>query len=66
MTDLKPCPKCGSNQIGMDFMSNFLGKKWFVQCKNCGVRSSYFWGSCGTGVAIDNAELSWNEKVKNV
>ena len=38
MTELKPCPFCGSNDVDhtFDARTEYVDEKHFVHCRNCG------------------------------
>ena len=52
MTDLKPCPFCGSTNIRFAYYSDH----WVV-CEKCG-------GSSGMYPSDEKAALMWNRRVK--
>ena len=56
MEDLKRCPFCGSENVGLAIES---GDGWFwISCKDCE-------GSGGTAGDIDGARELWNRRADN-
>lgn len=57
MTELKPCPFCGSNNIDiLDTSSiNHLNLNYFARCKSCGSTSKIF-------QERSDAENAWNRR----
>lgn len=54
--ELKPCPKCGSSDLGLMRMEEVQGLEWYqVSCKTCGTRAKW------RNTASD-AIASWNEE----
>lgn len=56
-SDLKPCPRCRSNQVAMDYRwdSLNLAKTYFVYCRSCGI---YFNGN----YSEDSTIAKWNHR----
>lgn len=57
MDELKPCPKCGSNQVAIDYRwdSLTLSKTYFVYCRSC---DTYFNGN----YSEDSTIAKWNTR----
>lgn len=59
MDKLKPCPFCGgAAEMCSAFDNKFLGKYWYVRCKNCYSR--------GTGMYESRKELAPNEEYEAI
>ena len=57
MDELKPCPKCGSNQVAIDYRwdSLNLAKTYFVYCRSCDI--------CFNGnYSEDSTIAKWNTR----
>ena len=74
--ELKPCPFCGEEaEICSAFEDKYLGKYWYVRCKECYSRSTGIYESVkelepneeyeAIREAWEEAIKAWNRRVKN-
>ena len=58
--ELKPCPFCGGDQIGVveTAYGNYMNIFYFAHCDNCGCRTKLFREG-------DDAEEAWNRRVND-
>ena len=65
MSDLKPCPFCGSENIDMD-INHFIrrGAAFFMKCENCDSRGPwiYFDSFCEDKDKKNQCIEVWNER----
>ena len=61
MTELKPCPICGSGNMQVKEMGEGFARSWIVACEDCNM--AFFYQKVGF---IDKNDMIrfWNEKVK--
>jgi hypothetical protein len=58
MSDLKPCPNCGSERVMPDLVHDRSGRGWQVVCPSCRTRRPH--GSSAQG--FEDAVARWNEQ----
>ena len=60
MTELKPCPFCGSDSVGVaeTAYGNYLNIWFFAICDKCGARSKPFRDG-------DDAVKAWNRRAEH-
>ena len=57
--DPKPCPKCGSTNIGVFHLTEVHGLEWFrIECRDCKTRTS-------SRNSLSEALAEWNRKVES-
>lgn len=59
MTDLKPCPFCGSVFIYIDKCEKKHGKAFFYYCENCDARGPWIYAE---EVNKEHARQAWNDR----
>lgn len=69
MEELKPCPFCGSSDVGFHYTSgrgrgNHMG--FMIKCKKCGGAGELFYSRSGSPVseAEESAAKSWNTRAE--
>ena len=60
MTELKPCPFCGSNDVHLLNAACPEGDQWSVTCKDCNVWVDHMFDAMSKEEAIE----LWNKRVK--
>jgi Lar family restriction alleviation protein len=57
MSELKPCPFCGSKEVGVveTAYGNYANIFYFAHCSDCGARTKSFRDG-------DDAEEAWNRR----
>ena len=61
MMELKPCPFCGSEKVGVaeTAIGNYQNIFFLARCDECGARTTLFRDG-------DKAEEAWNRRAGNV
>ncbi|PHM33312.1 Lar family restriction alleviation protein [Xenorhabdus innexi] len=66
--ELKPCPFCGSDNVGTEHHYDFADKDYeaWVNCYNCDASGSHACWFDDVGEAYTEAIKVWNQRVENI
>lgn len=58
MSELKPCPFCGEEEIERDTEMCYGGMHYGVFCSNCGASTDLY-------TSVERAEEAWNRRAED-